>query len=200
VIQRRRLRKRELAAAAVLLALAAAAAGSVRAHAAPLGPTRLYDSADVLHDTDTAPMTLETSGNPEYQNPKKAMLLSLLIPGLGEYSLGHRSRAYLFFGVEAATWITYATFHVQGADAKQSYKEWARLLAGVSERNDDNFYRTVGNYISSDGPFSANEQVRREARSRYPNDREAQEQYVQENGYFGSDAWTWESYVPRSES
>jgi hypothetical protein len=99
----------------------------------------------------------------------------------------------VFFLAEGAIWTSYAVFQVQGAHRKDIYREFARVNAGVATRNDDEFYRIIGNYESSDGPFSANEQVRREARANYPDDRAKQEEYYQEHAYTGDDTWTWQS-------
>jgi len=45
----------------------------------------------------------------ERKSPAKAFLLSAILPGVGELYVGS-PRGYLFMGVEAATWITYASY------------------------------------------------------------------------------------------
>ncbi|HWN80811.1 MAG TPA: hypothetical protein VNM87_01830, partial [Candidatus Udaeobacter sp.] len=45
----------------------------------------------------------------ERKSPARAFLLSALLPGLGEFYVGS-PRGYVFMGVEAATWITYASY------------------------------------------------------------------------------------------
>jgi hypothetical protein len=52
---------------------------------------------------------LESVGQPEAKSPVKAMLLSAALPGLGELYAGS-NRGYVFMGVEAVSWITYASF------------------------------------------------------------------------------------------
>jgi TM2 domain-containing membrane protein YozV len=157
-----------------------------------LGPDRVYDSRELLR-------TVSARQEPSLQleQPKKssklAMLYSFLLPGLGEQYLGHTGRAKVFFVLEGITWTSFAVFRIQGSHREDLYKEFAEVHAGPSQRNDDEFYRTIGNFIASDGPFSANEQVRRIARSRFPNDREAQDQFFADNAYTGDDAWSWES-------
>lgn len=155
-----------------------------------LRPQRVYDSRELLRQVEMDPTPqLRAEAGPK--NPKLAMLYSLLLPGLGEHYLGHTGRAKIFFVTEGAIWTSFAVFRIQGSHRESLYKEYAQINAGVSERNDDDFYRTIGNYISSDGPFSANEAVRRQARALYPNNPGLRDQYLADNGYFGDDAWEW---------
>ncbi|UCF78726.1 MAG: hypothetical protein JSW03_00155 [Candidatus Eiseniibacteriota bacterium] len=125
----------------------------------------------------------------------KAMALSVLLPGAGHYYAGKKGRANIFFLTESAIWTSFVVFEVQGYLRKGNYREYAELMAGVdAEGKPDEFYRALGQYMRSDpGPGSYNESIRREARALYPDDREMQEQYLLENGYFGEDAWEWVS-------
>ncbi len=165
----------------------AAQDGATRVH---LGPDRIYDSASLLQDT-TVEAEPDLQIEPELKNVKLAMLYSLLLPGLGESYLGHKGRATVFFVAEGAIWTSFAVFRIQGNHREELYKEFAEVHAGVAQRDDEDFYRTIGNFIAADGPFSANEQVRRQARSIHPDDREAQDEYFEENAYTGDDAWRW---------
>ncbi|HET9232540.1 MAG TPA: hypothetical protein VFP10_00175 [Candidatus Eisenbacteria bacterium] len=178
---------------AALIGAASSLAGAAEPVSPTLGPDRLYDARSML--AEVAAQDPEPSLEPPKtsSNTRLAILYSLLLPGLGEYALGHHDRAKVFFVAEGAIWTSYAVFQIQGSHRKDLYKEFADVNAGVSPRDDDDFYRTIGNYIASDGPFSANEQVRREARANYPDSRADQEEYFEENAYTGNDAWAWES-------
>jgi hypothetical protein len=125
----------------------------------------------------------------------KALLLSTVLPGAGQYYSGRTTRAKVFFLAEAAIWTSFVVFQVQGHLRQDSYVEYAELMAGVDAQDKpDEFYRALGQYMRSDpGPSSYNEDIRREARALYPDDRQAQERYLEENGYFGGDAWEWQS-------
>jgi len=125
----------------------------------------------------------------------KALLLSTALPGAGQYYAGKTTRAKAFFLAEAAIWTGFVVFQVQGHLRQDSYIEYAELMAGVdAEDKPEEFYRALGQYVRSDpGPASYNEDIRREARALYPDDRQAQEQYLRENGYFGEDEWEWQS-------
>ena len=177
----------------VAMSLASAIANAAIAGAPSLVPDRLYDSHSMLAQVagqENEPAIAEAKAP---SNSRVAMLYSLLLPGLGEYALGHHDRAKVFFVAEGAIWTSYAVFQVQGSHRKDLYQEFARVNAGVAKRDDDEFYRIIGNYVSSDGAFSANEQIRREARANYPDNRAQQEEYYQEHAYTGDDTWTWQS-------
>jgi hypothetical protein len=139
----------------------------------------------------------ETQADVQESGPSKAkaLLLSVGLPGAGQYYSGKTTRAKIFFLTEAAIWTSFVVFQVQGHLRKDNYIEYAELMAGVSaEGKPDEFYRALGQYMRSDpGPASYNEDIRREARQLYPYDKQAQERYLQENGYFGEDAWEWQS-------
>ena len=120
----------------------------------------------------------------------KALLLSMLIPGTGQQYLGHHRCARVMWVSEAAIWTTYAVFTVQGNNREDRYKEMAELFAGVEGERDDGYYQAIGFYISS---YEYNIDVKREARFRYPWEPDKQEEYFEQNGYFGDDAWEWAS-------
>jgi hypothetical protein len=58
---------------------------------------------------------LEAAEPVERKSPARAFLYSALLPGLGELYVGS-PRGYVFLGVEAATWITYASYKSSGND------------------------------------------------------------------------------------
>ncbi len=190
-----------LVSLALLILLAgpmpAAAGPPVAAEAGPvLVPDRLFDSSEVLRQAQAQSMP-DLDGRTSGKNTKKAMLYSLILPGLGEYYLGHRTRAKGFFVAEGAIWTAFTVFRVQGNHRRDLYREYAEVNAGVPRRNDDDYYRVIGNYDSAEGPYSANEQVRREARAIFPNQPDRQEEYFQEHAYLGDDAWQWGSTESR---
>jgi hypothetical protein len=128
-------------------------------------------------------------------SPRKAMLYSLLLPGLGQQAAGRDERARVFYAIEAGIWTSFAIFQIQGHNQEERFIEYAEMTAGVEpDDKDDDYWREIANFERSDpGPGSANELVRRQARALYPGDKEKQDQYVQDNGYFGADAWDWQN-------
>jgi hypothetical protein len=66
--------------------------------------------------------------NVELKSPAKAFLLSAALPGLGELYSGS-NRGYLFLGVEAVSWITFASYRSSANSKEDELFEYA----------DDNF-------------------------------------------------------------
>lgn len=107
--------------------------------------------------------TARAPGDGDTGRKVKAGLLSLLLPGAGQYYNGDRSKAYVFAGVEAAVWASYFTFDVQGDNRTDTYEEYAGIYAGVpGDGYDEAYWRAVGRYLDSD---AYNEALRREARA-----------------------------------
>jgi hypothetical protein len=91
---------------------------------------------------------------------------------------------------EAGVWATFAYFRVQGNNRRDRYEEIAELFAGVEGERDDDYYRALAYYVSSD---EYNIDVMRDARFRYPYDREKQLEYFEAYGLVGEDTWEWRS-------
>ena len=121
---------------------------------------------------------------------KKALVLSLAVPGAGEAYLGASGRARAFMATEAGIWSSFAFFRVQGAMREDAYHDKARLFAGVTGNRDDTYYQMLAYYPSSE---EYNIDIMREARLRYPDDRDLQLAYFEANAYSGDDGWEWDS-------
>lgn len=81
----------------------------------------------------------------------KAGLYSALLPGLGEYYVGHRSKARVFFAVEAATWISFFTFHIYGNWKEGDFVRFAAENANANLESKSNEFRDwVGFYDNID--------------------------------------------------
>jgi hypothetical protein len=132
-------------------------------------------------------------GAPGTKNPAVAILMSAVLPGWGELYTGHTARAKGFMAAEAVIWLGYAGFTIQGNLREDDYKDYARVFAGVAADGGGAYWDDVSDYVRSEGAASYNESIRREARSLFPDDLEAQEAYVLANGYYGNDAWEWET-------
>jgi len=80
----------------------------------------------------------------------KGMLLSALLPGLGQYWDGQRNWAYGFFAAEAAVWGTYAGFKIQQGVREDRYIDFAERFGGVAdaEGQSDTYYVDLGKYES----------------------------------------------------
>ncbi len=124
----------------------------------------------------------------------KEALLSFLIPGLGQYRMGHKVRSRIYFGLESVAWISAGAFYWQSVARRDAYKSYAVAYAGVGGKgNSDGYYETIGNYMSSEGPGGYNEYVLREARDLYYPDKAAMDAYYSKEMISGDLAWRWES-------
>ena len=127
-------------------------------------------------------------------SPAKEGGLSFLLPGLGQYRMGRKTRAYVYWTLEAAGWITLGTSLWRSSSKENAYEEYAAAYAGVSGTGtDETYYENVGRWISSDGPGGFNEYVRREARDLYYPDQAAMDAYYLENYISSEMAWRWTS-------
>jgi len=145
------------------------------------------------------------SGSPRLSRGK-TILLSALVPGLGQLVRGERTYGSLFMLGEVASWTSFAVFRVQGNLREDRYIEFAERFAGVEEANgqSDAYYGHLASYDRSGepgGPDSYNEvEVRQVARDElYPGDPAAQEAYIREHSIGGAQAWDWESDTRRRE-
>jgi hypothetical protein len=116
-----------------------------------------------LRDAASAPASIDAASAPawNYQDgeatrevalsPGKAVLYSLLLPGLGDWKLGHRDRAATFFAVEGVIWASFIAFEVQGGNLEDEYQGLAVRFAGVSRAgHSDEFYATIRDFDSGE--------------------------------------------------
>ncbi|MBD3234194.1 MAG: hypothetical protein GF315_10780 [candidate division Zixibacteria bacterium] len=55
----------------------------------------------------------------------KAFILSLAIPGLGEYYAGSRIKPFIFFGADVLLWTGHVVYHAKGEDGEEDYRAYA---------------------------------------------------------------------------
>ena len=81
----------------------------------------------------------------------KALLFSAAIPGAGEYYLGHRGRARIFFTGEALSWVGYVSFQMYGHWREDDLIRFARERANAQlDGKSDSFQDMVGFYDDID--------------------------------------------------
>ena len=114
---------------------------------------------------------------------KKGLILSILIPGAGQYYAGAKTRGQVFMGVEAAIWSTFIGYRVYGSWKKDDYQRIAAAHAGVDNSGkDDVYYDMVGFY-------SSREEYNQFGRLYYPD----RPYYADNDSYF----WQWDSESQR---
>jgi len=127
----------------------------------------------------------------------RAVLYSLLVPGLGDWYAGRNHRAKRFFLAEAAIWTSYILFRVQSHGREESYKNLAVEFAGV-ERSDhsDDFYATIGDHDSSaeyEVEFKKDHRIDLWPDVGY----DAMDRYYLENRISDFEEWDWVSWERR---
>ncbi len=82
------------------------------------------------------------------KNVGKAMLLSVLFPGTGEYYLGHKTMGKFLMGVDVSLWGTHwGSRHLENTK-ERDYKNLARQHAEVGDgKYDDYYWIQVGNHM-----------------------------------------------------
>ncbi len=121
---------------------------------AVLTPLR-YDLLSPEHQFPPGPM-LAASRSEEFADDDKdrvsvsrAALLSLALPGAGQWYAGARGRAAAFLAAEGVLWAAYGFFETVGEAKKTDYRVYARVHAGIDPAGkDDAFYRTITFYDS----------------------------------------------------
>jgi hypothetical protein len=137
------------------------------------------------------------SGSTGELSMRRAVLYSLLLPGLGDWYAGNKSRAKTFFVVDAAIWTTFIVFRVQGNHREESYQNFATEFAGVSGTgHSDEFYSTIGKFNTSD-EYEA--EFKKEHRIDIWPDvgYEAMEKYYVENRLTDFQEWAWYTWEMR---
>jgi hypothetical protein len=135
----------------------------------------------------------------------KMMLLSALVPGLGQLHAGEKTWGSVFLLGEIACWTSLIVFETQGSDREDRFVEHAERFAGVESASgqSDSYYSALATYDRSGlpgGPDSYNEiEVRSEARDLYPDDPNQQAAYIAEHEIQGPLAWDWDTEDHRFE-
>jgi hypothetical protein len=97
-----------------------------------------------------------TDQNESHLSKTKAMVLSLLLPGAGQYYAGAKGRAEVFIGWELITWAGVYTFHTYGGWKKDDYIRYAQIHAGIDPAGkDDSFYKNLTFYENREDYNSA---------------------------------------------
>ncbi|MBN1479960.1 hypothetical protein EH223_18690 [candidate division KSB1 bacterium] len=81
------------------------------------------------------------------KNRGKALFLSLLVPGLGQYYAEARTKGAVFLGMEIGLWLTYSGFKAYGNWRQNDYETFAASHAGVNLTGKDHtYFIDVGNF------------------------------------------------------
>jgi hypothetical protein len=119
-----------------------------------------------------------------YKDRKKALLRSLILPGAGEYYLGKKSLARVFFATEVTLWLGYLAFQQYGKWVRQDALAFAATHSGAKiAGKPSQFFVDIGNYTDI---YQYND-----AKLRYGEN----EKYYAEADYF----WSWDKDANRQK-
>ena len=60
------------------------------------------------------------------KSPTKAFVMSLIVPGLGQYYIGDKKRAMVFAGADLISWVLYFKWDGQGNDLTDRYEAFSQ--------------------------------------------------------------------------
>ncbi|MDZ7261483.1 MAG: hypothetical protein ONB05_05190 [candidate division KSB1 bacterium] len=150
---------------------------SSRAQLLSLTPGKLTFNIHSAPDASESPPMLKEKSR------GRAFLFSILLPGAGQYYVGHKHRARNFLISEILLWTTYAGFRTYGNWVKNDYQVYAATHAEANiSGKDHRYFVAMGNY---DNIYQYNEAQR--------NQRELEEVYPENSRYF----WDWDSEARR---
>lgn len=134
----------------------------------------LTESAD-----DNSSLSVTRSG---YKSPSKAFLLSLALPGLGQYYSGSKIKAAAFVGVEAFAWLMRGKWNSEGTD----------LTAEFEQFNRDHWSQPVyEEYLDSVYGETDDDNVSAQEVSHHLPDTRTQ-QYYEMTGKYDQFSWGWD--------
>lgn len=157
------------------------------AEPAPRGPVRMEIVAREAANLEVARQQQEAAGpTASFGSDKLARLRngfwSLLVPGWSQFRAGHKTRGFIFSGIEAAVWTSYIVFQTQAHQRQNAYEDYAVQFAQVQGTDrDDDYWRAVASYRTSD---EYNEVIRRDQRAGTDPDG---------GEYTGEFAWRWQN-------
>ncbi len=100
------------------------------------------------------------SGGAGKKSVGRSLLMSLIVPGSGEFYMGKRSQGLFFLGMEILTWGGLAGNQLYYNNLEDSYKTYAVQHAGVTrEGKNHRFWSDIGKY---DDIYAFNERRQRD--------------------------------------
>lgn len=98
---------------------------------------------------DESPKTEMSSG--AGKSTGRAIVYSALLPGLGQYYTGYKTKARYFFAAELVTWVAYGGFRMYGDWKKDDYIQYGNVHANAQlDDKSDDYLDWVGFYTDID--------------------------------------------------
>ncbi|MCD4652240.1 MAG: hypothetical protein K8S56_10725 [Candidatus Cloacimonetes bacterium] len=129
----------------------------------------------------------------EQVSVRRAVFLSALMPGAGEFYAKEYNKAAMFFGAELLLYFSYFRLQQELDWSVEGYKDYAAQYAGIEAKDfSDEFYQQIQDWESSE---IYNDGVIRDARNYYliyNNDKDGYEEYLDNFLYTGDKSWNWD--------
>ncbi|MEE8403926.1 MAG: hypothetical protein V3S17_00890, partial [candidate division Zixibacteria bacterium] len=142
------------------------------------GKVSLFEQAEFDSDDNSSRNVSKSS----YKSPSKAFLLSLALPGLGQYYYGSRIKPVAFLGVEAFAWLMRSKWNSEGTDLTAEFEQFNR--DHWSQMRYEEYLFIVYGVMDDD---SVNQQ---EASHHLPDTRT--QQYYEMTGKYDQFSWGWD--------
>lgn len=128
-----------------------------------------------------------------HKSPGKAFIMSLIVPGLGQYYNGSRIKPFVYAGIEAASWMYHAKWHKDGEDITEEFEAFNR--AHWSEEDYTYFLTTAyGASDDEDSLFVMYPEINHHLPDTYT------QQYYEMTGKYSQFAWGWDDAVLNDSS
>lgn len=132
-----------------------------------------------------------SSRPPGEKSPTKAFLLSMAVPGAGQWYYGSKTRALIFFGAEVATWALYFNYHADGADREDAFEAFNRAHWSRDAYEKQYLYNAYPSYRRAGFDYVDDEWVTEtEISHRLPDTRT--QQYYEMTGKYDQFSWGWD--------
>lgn len=95
-----------------------------------------------------------TSESTTKLNPGKALILSAILPGAGEYYAGSKIKAAIFFGLEVAAWSAVVYFYNAGQKKDKEFKDYANTHFTESIYRDREYFLALQPNWGDSGKFN----------------------------------------------
>lgn len=116
------------------------------------------------------------------KSPTKAFLMSLAVPGAGQWYYGSKTKAAAFVGVEAASWLFHIKYHGDGDDLTNQYEDFSNAHWS---RADYQYYLQEAYGVSDDDQLHVTE-----ISHHLPGTNT--QQYYEMTGKYNQFAWGWD--------
>lgn len=145
-------------------------------------------------------MALSLRAEARVPNKLLSFAKSAIIPGWGELSQGHNS-AYIFFASELSLIFSYKYNDVKADNKINESLLYAYNKAHVSCKLNDEDLRLIVGRFNSSGYNSGgyNESIVNQAISLFPNDTEAQSNYINNNVLPDNIYWAWDTVADQNK-